>query len=133
MSEWVEKRINDIAEVIAGGTPSTTVADYWDGNISWITPNDLSSHKERYISRGERSITRLGLNNSAAKILPKNTILMTTRAPIGYLAIAENEVSTNQGFKNLVCDGKQVNYLFPPKKQKPRAPKLCTQIERPIL
>ena len=112
MSEWLEKRISDIAEVIAGGTPSTTVSDYWDGGISWITPNDLSSHKARYISRGERNITEEGLKKSAAKLLPRNTLLLTTRAPIGYLAIAEKEISTNQGFKNLICDNSQIDCRF---------------------
>ena len=112
MGEWVEKRINDIVEVFSGGTPSTAVAEYWDGDISWITPNDLSNHKERYISHGERSITKEGLNKSAAKLLPRNTVLLTTRAPIGYLAIAEKEVSTNQGFKNLVCHNNQIDYQF---------------------
>ena len=112
MGEWVEKRICNIAEVIAGGTPSTSVADYWDGDISWITPNDLSSHKERFISRGERNISEEGLKKSAAKMLPTNTLLMTTRAPIGYLAISAQEVSTNQGFKNLICDDTQVSYAF---------------------
>ena len=112
MSEWVEKRICDITEIIAGGTPSTAVAEYWDGEISWITPNDLSNHKERYILRGERNITKTGLNKSAAKLVPRNTLLLTTRAPIGYLAIADKELSTNQGFKNLICNTKQVDYRF---------------------
>jgi len=112
MSGWVERRIGDIAEVVAGGTPSTTVAEYWDGEVSWITPNDLSSHRERYILRGERNITIEGLGKSAAKLLPRNTVLLTTRAPIGYLAIAGKDVSTNQGFKNLICDSSQVDCRF---------------------
>jgi len=112
MSEWVTRRISDIAEVVAGGTPSTSVAEYWDGDVSWITPNDLSNHKERYIFRGERNITKEGLRKSAAKTVPPNTLLITTRAPIGYLAIANKDVSTNQGFKNLICDNTQVDYRF---------------------
>jgi type I restriction enzyme S subunit len=112
MSKWETKRLGDVAIIIAGGTPTTSITDYWDGDVSWITPNDLSNHSERFISKGERCITDKGLNKSAAKILPANTVLLSTRAPIGYLAIAANEVSTNQGFKNLVCDEKQVNYMF---------------------
>jgi len=112
MSEWITKNIGDIAEIVAGGTPSTLVTEYWNGEISWITPNDLSNFKERYISYGERNITKKGLTKSSAKLLPRNTILLTTRAPVGYLAIAKNEVTTNQGFKNLICDENQVNYLY---------------------
>ena len=112
MSVWVERRIGSIAEVIAGGTPSTSISEYWDGEISWITPNDLSNYNKRYIARGERNITALGLRKSGAKNLPRNTLLLTSRAPIGYLALAENEVTTNQGFKNMICDAEQVIPMF---------------------
>ncbi len=100
--EWKLKKVSDVADVVAGGTPSTKNADYYGGDISWITPKDLSNHKDRYIKYGERSITQAGLEKSSAKLLPKDTILFTSRAPIGYVAIADQEVSTNQGFKNLV-------------------------------
>lgn len=109
---WDVKKISDIGEVIGGGTPKTKVEEYWNGDISWITPKDLSGFSERYIYKGERSITKEGLNNSSAKLLPKGTVLFSSRAPIGYLAIAGKELATNQGFKSIVCDSKKVNNLF---------------------
>jgi len=100
--EWTIYEISDIAEVIGGGTPSTKVPEYWGGDISWITPKDLANFEFRYIRKGVRKITKKGLDASSAKILPKNTVLLTTRAPVGYLAIADNEVTTNQGFRSLI-------------------------------
>lgn len=99
---WKECRLEDIAEVVGGGTPKTDIAEYWNGEIPWITPRDLSNFKGRYISKGERNISEKGLITSSAKILPKGTILLSTRAPVGYLAIAENDITTNQGFRSLV-------------------------------
>ena len=87
---------------LQGGTPSTKNDEYYNGNISWITPKDLSNYKYRYISKGERAITELGLQKSSAKLTPKGTVLLTTRAPIGYVAISQNDICTNQGFKSLV-------------------------------
>ncbi|MDD3142319.1 MAG: restriction endonuclease subunit S [Lachnospiraceae bacterium] len=110
--EWDVKMIQEIGEVVGGGTPKTKEDSYWDGNISWITPKDLSSFTERYIEVGERSITELGLKNSSAKLLPKGTVLFSSRAPIGYLAIARKELCTNQGFKNIVCDKKYSSNEF---------------------
>ena len=97
-------KIDEIGEVYSGGTPKTSISEYWEGEIGWITPKDLSNYDNIFISHGERNITQKGLDNSSAKLVPKNTVLMTSRAPIGYLAIAENELSTNQGFKSLYCD-----------------------------
>ena len=105
-------KINDIGEVVSGGTPSTSKNEYWYGDIGWITPKDLSSYDDIYISRGERNISSEGLNNSSAKLVPKNTVLMTSRAPIGYIAIANNELSTNQGFKSLICNEKICHYKY---------------------
>lgn len=99
---WQKIKLGDVADVIGGGTPSTKNYDFWNGDISWLTPKDLSGYKERYISKGERNITASGLQNSSARILPKGTVLLTSRAPIGYLAIAKQEVCTNQGFKSIV-------------------------------
>jgi len=111
--EWEVKRIGEVAEVIGGGTPSTKNPEYWDGDIAWITPKDLSAFKFRYIKRGERNITKKGLENSGAKLLPKGTVLLTTRAPVGYLAIASNPVTTNQGFRNLIPNNKTTSeFLF---------------------
>ena len=105
-------KLGDISQIINGGTPSTKEPSYWNGNIPWITPKDLSGYKEVYIEKGERTITEQGLKNSSAQILPKNTILFSSRAPIGYVVIASQEVSTNQGFKNLICDPNLVDYRY---------------------
>ncbi|MFQ1014527.1 restriction endonuclease subunit S [Avibacterium paragallinarum] len=103
MNEWKIQKLSEVADIIGGGTPSSKENSYYDnGNIAWITPKDLSNYNEMYISRGERNITELGLKNSSAKLLPKGSVLFSSRAPIGYIAIARNELSTNQGFKSLV-------------------------------
>jgi type I restriction enzyme S subunit len=101
-SNWKYYKVSEFAEVVGGGTPKTSVAEYWNGDIPWITPKDLSSHKARYIAKGERNISREGLKNSSAQVVPPDTVLLTSRAPVGYLAIAKNEVTTNQGFRSLV-------------------------------
>lgn len=112
-AEWTIYEISDVAEVIGGGTPSTKVPEYWGGDISWITPKDLANFEFRYIRKGVRNITKKGLDASSAKILPKNTVLLTTRAPVGYLAIADNEVTTNQGFRSLIPKkGTKSEFLF---------------------
>ena len=110
--EFKYYKIDDIGKVVSGGTPSTSKNEYWYGDIGWITPKDLSSYEDIYISQGERNITEEGLNNSSAKLVPKNTVLMTSRAPIGYIAIADNELSTNQGFKSLICDENICHYKY---------------------
>jgi len=112
MSSWRECKLGDIAEVIGGGTPKTSIAEYWNGNIPWLTPRDLTGYTKVYISHGERLITNDGLKSSSAKIMPKGTVLLTSRAPIGYVAIAENEVCTNQGFKSLVPNIEFLNSEF---------------------
>ena len=112
MAEWVECRISDIGTVVGGATPSTkNVENYEGGTIAWITPKDLSSFRGRYIKCGERNITDKGLKSCSAQILPKNTVLFSSRAPIGYVAIAENELCTNQGFKSVVPN-KNIDPLF---------------------
>ncbi|MBB4833521.1 type I restriction enzyme S subunit [Staphylococcus hominis] len=110
--EFKRYRIEEIGTVVGGGTPSTKNPNYYGGNIPWITPKDLANYEKRYIQYGERNITDEGLKHSSAKLVPANTILMTSRAPIGYLAIAANEVSTNQGFKSIICDEKVVSPKF---------------------
>jgi type I restriction enzyme S subunit len=109
---WKETTLGEVANVMSGGTPSTEVEDYWNGDIPWITPKDLSDFRGVYITRGERNITNLGVKDSSACLLPTNTVLFTSRAPIGYTAIAATPLTTNQGFKNIVCDEKRTHYKF---------------------
>lgn len=99
---WILTTLGEIGIVVSGGTPSSRQPDFWGGNIAWITPADLSNYKNKYIEQGQRSITKVGLDNSSAKLLPKGTVLFSSRAPIGYTVIAKNEIATNQGFKNLI-------------------------------
>ena len=103
MAEWIECKISDIGTVVGGATPSTKKTEYYEGgNIAWITPKDLATFSGRYIQRGERNITEIGLKSCSAQLLPQNTVLFSSRAPIGYVAIAANEVCTNQGFKSVI-------------------------------
>lgn len=112
MGKWIECTIGDIGTVVGGATPSTKKPEnYENGHIAWITPKDLSGFSGRYISRGERNITETGLNSCSTQLLPKNSVLFTSRAPIGYVAIAENEVCTNQGFKSVIPNEK-TDYMF---------------------
>ena len=104
-------RIEDLGEVVGGSTPSTKEVDNYDGSISWITPKDLAGYNKMYISKGERSITEKGFKSCSTKMLPKNSILFTSRAPIGYVAIAKNELCTNQGFKSIIPN-EDTYYLF---------------------
>jgi len=99
--DWIECKIKDVGEITSGGTPSTSVSEYWDGDISWISPSDLTLYKEKFISKGKKSITLNGLNKSSARLIPAGSVLFSSRAPIGYVVIAKNELATNQGFKNV--------------------------------
>ena len=103
---WKEGTISDIGTVIGGSTPSKSKPEYYtDNGIAWITPKDLSVDKSKFISHGADDITELGLRNSSASIMPAGTVLFSSRAPIGYIAIADGEVTTNQGFKSVVPNG----------------------------
>ena len=109
---WEETTLGKACIVMSWSTPSTKEELYRDWDISWITPKDLSNYNERYIVEGERNITEAWVKNSSAQILPPNTILFSSRAPIWYVAIAKKELTTNQGFKNIICDEKESHYLF---------------------
>ena len=111
MDKWIRVKISDLGQVVGGATPSTKKEEYYNGDIAWITPKDLSDFKGRYISRGERNITKAGMESCSTQLLPQNTILFSSRAPIGYVAIAENEMCTNQGFKSVIPN-ENVDYLF---------------------
>ena len=101
--EWTTGTISDLGAVVGGSTPSKAKPEYYtESGIAWITPKDLSINKSKFISHGENDITDLGLKNSSATIMPEGTVLFSSRAPIGYIAIAAGEVTTNQGFKSVV-------------------------------
>ena len=108
---WKKYKLSEIGTVVGGATPSTTVERFYGGDIPWLTPKDLSNFQDRYIERGERNITREGLDSCAAQLLPANSVLFSSRAPIGYVAIAKKPIATNQGFKSIIPNEK-VDSLF---------------------
>ena len=112
MGNWKTCTIADLGTVVGGATPSTKKAENYDGGtIAWITPKDLAGFSGRFISHGERDITETGLRSCSAQMMPRHTVLFSSRAPIGYVAIAENEVCTNQGFKSVVPN-ENTDYMF---------------------
>lgn len=112
---WSLGNFENLGKIVGGGTPSKKVSEYYtkQKEIPWITPKDLSKNKNTYIYHGEQDITELGLNKSSAKLINKDSVLFSSRAPIGYIAIAGQEVTTNQGFKSIEVD-KNINpyYVF---------------------
>ena len=112
MEQWKEYKLEDIGNVVGGATPSTKDATNYDGDIPWITPKDLSNHNDRYIYRGERMITQKGFESCSCKMLPKGSVLFSSRAPIGYVAIAGTDMCTNQGFKSVIPNNEIVDTHF---------------------
>lgn len=111
--DWEIKYLSDFGKIQSGGTPSTTMAEYWGGNIAWCTPSDITSTPTKYINATERAITDLGLKNSAATVMPAGSILLCTRATIGELKINSIPMATNQGFKNIAINkGGNVDFLY---------------------
>lgn len=108
-SVWEEKKLGKIGNFIGGGTPNTTNPEYWDGEILWYTPTEI---KNGYLKSSNRKITKQGLKNSSAKLLPKGAILITTRATIGDVAISKKECTTNQGFQSLVVNDSEINLFW---------------------
>jgi len=109
----VARTLGQLGEIAGGATPSTKKPSYWNGDIPWLSPKDLTNYAFRYIGHGERSITRSGYDNSSTVLLPAGTVLFSSRAPIGYVAIASNPVCTNQGFKSVVpYDGTDSLFLY---------------------
>lgn len=100
-NDWQVKRLGDLANIVGGGTPSTFNSQFWNGDINWFTPSEIGLNKYSYES--ERKITKKGLESSSARILPKGTILLTSRAGIGDISILMNESCTNQGFQSLIA------------------------------
>ena len=114
MSERNSTTLGDIAEIISGSTPKSNVNDYWDGDIAWATPNDLGKLENKEIYSTARLLTQQGLESCSARILPPNSVLFTSRAPIGNIAINKIPMATNQGFKSFIPDTSKVdpNYLY---------------------
>lgn len=103
-SDWQLKFIKDVADVISGGTPSKSIENYWyNGDIPWATPTDITKNKSKYIEKTDANITQLGLDKSSATLLPPGAVLMTSRASIGECSIAKIPMTTNQGFKSFIC------------------------------
>ena len=112
-ASWENKNIEDIADVYNGATPSTINEQNYGGDIVWITPKDLSDQKQKFVYQGERNISQAGYNSCSTHLLPPNTILMSSRAPIGLLSIAKTELCTNQGFKSFVPKAENIStYLY---------------------
>jgi type I restriction enzyme S subunit len=102
-SNWRKGTISDLGDVIGGSTPSKAKPEFYtEHGIAWVTPKDLSLNKSKFVAHGADDITELGLRNSSARLMPRGTVLFSSRAPIGYIAIASGEVCTNQGFKSVV-------------------------------
>ncbi len=120
--EWKDVSIGDLGTIYSGGTPNTSNKEYWDGGVDWITPTDITKQDNVYINSSVRQISQDGLTNSSAKLVPKGSLLICTRATIGKMAITSHEMCTNQGFKNIVPNKKTniefIYYLLTYKKHK---------------
>ena len=112
-NSWSWTTAEDIAQIVGGGTPPTKdPANFSPNGIPWITPSDLTGYKEVYISRGARDLSEQGYRKCGAQLMPAGTVLLSSRAPVGYCVIAQNDVCTNQGFKSLVLsDGLDSEYV----------------------
>ena len=113
-SEWKLVTIGDIAKIVGGGTPSTKDPTNFGGGIPWLTPKDLAGSRGRYIAEGKRTLSKKGLDSCSAKMLPRGAVVLSTRAPVGYVAIAKNSIATNQGFRSLICQEEEITpeYLY---------------------
>ena len=108
--DWEQRKLGEIADIVGGGTPSTSKDEYWDGEIDWYAPAEISD--QIYLDSSERKITEAGFNNSSAKMLPIGTVLFTSRAGIGKMAILQKEACTNQGFQSIVPHEKELDSYF---------------------
>lgn len=109
--DWEYKKLGEVAEIIGGSTPKTNIKEYWDGDYFWITPAELKG--DRFIKSTSRTITDLAVENTNLSLLPKGTVLLSSRAPIGKVAIADVPMYCNQGFKNIICGEKlNNNYVY---------------------
>ncbi|NLY28666.1 MAG: restriction endonuclease subunit S [Alcaligenaceae bacterium] len=110
---WTRNPLTKYCDVVGGGTPDRSVKEYWDGDIPWISPTEVTSNTTRFVSRTKEKITQLGLERSSAKLHPAGSLLMTSRASIGYVAMNTIPMATNQGFQTLRCkQGTLAEYLY---------------------
>ena len=110
---WSEVALEDLAQIVSGGTPKSSVTEYWDGGIPWCTPTDITRENSRFLRTTERTISKAGLERSSAQLLPAGSLLLCTRATIGEIKIAAGPISTNQGFKSLIPKrGVSSEYLY---------------------
>ncbi len=110
---WELKKLSDVVEIISGGTPKSGVSEYWADEVPWITPKDMGSVKDRFVFDTNRKISNLGLAKSSAKLIPENSVILSTRAPIGHLVINTVPMATNQGCRGLVVSDKiTTNFLY---------------------
>ncbi|MHB7070740.1 restriction endonuclease subunit S [Klebsiella pneumoniae] len=111
--EWKITKLIQMGKVVSGGTPDTNMAMYWEGDILWLTPTDVTALTGRFVSNTSRKITPAGLLNSSAVLLPKGSLMVCTRATIGALAISTSEICTNQGFKNIIPnEGFNIEFIY---------------------
>ena len=109
--DWVEKRLEDVVDIVGGGTPDTTNPEFWDGEIDWYSPTEIG--KNVYADKSVKTITKLGFQKSSAQILPAHkTILFTSRAGIGDMAILRSDAATNQGFQSFIAKDIDVYFLY---------------------
>lgn len=110
---WKVGKLGDLGDIVGGSTPSKSKPEYYTTRgIAWLTPKDLSTSKAKFTSRGEIDITDEGYNSTSTKLMPRGSVLFSSRAPIGYLTIAKNEICTNQGFKSLVPNGAGTGFIY---------------------
>lgn len=112
-SKRITVALGQLGEIVGGATPSTKKSEYWSGDIPWLSPKDLTGYRCRYIERGEKCITQEGFDSCSTRMLPAGSVLFSSRAPIGYCAIAKAPLCTNQGFKSIVPrDGVDSRFLY---------------------
>lgn len=109
---WSVKKISDLGTIVSGGTPDTNNPEYWDGDVLWVTPSEVSDLSNRFIWDTERKITDKGLKQSSAKLLPVHSLIISTRATLGDCCINKKPMCTNQGFKNIIVKGNNVDFLY---------------------
>jgi len=110
---WKTATLCEVGTIVSGATPDTSIAEYYGGTVPWITPADLTGYKDKYISRGNRNLTSVGYSSCSTKLLPPGSVVYSSRAPIGYIAITQNEICTNQGFKSIIPNSEILSeYLY---------------------